>query len=130
MLNIFISIRNVFTPSEKRRCTGCKRRLDRAIDEQIGRDCLCDTDNCIFIKEITENKSILKEFLKLNESHGGNKMSSSSVSIHARYYFYTPFWNSTFCFIIIVYAGWSCQWVRMTWIINWVTNNSYTNLHP
>ena len=54
MLNIFISIRNVFTSSEKRRCTGCKRRLYRAIDEQIGRDCLCDTDNCIFIKEITE----------------------------------------------------------------------------
>jgi hypothetical protein len=54
MLNIFISIRNVFTSSEKKRCTGCKRRLDRAIDEQIGRDCLCDTNNCVFIKEITE----------------------------------------------------------------------------
>jgi hypothetical protein len=53
-LNIFINIQNVFTSSSKRRCTGCKRRLDIAIDEQIERGCLCDTNNCSFIKEITE----------------------------------------------------------------------------
>lgn len=54
MLNIFINIQNVFTSSSKRRCTGCKRRLDIAIDQQIERGCLCDTNNCPFIKEITE----------------------------------------------------------------------------
>jgi hypothetical protein len=54
MLNIFINIQNVFTSSAKRRCTGCKRRLDKAIDEQIERGCSCDTNNCVFIKEITD----------------------------------------------------------------------------
>lgn len=54
MLNILINIQNVFTSSAKRRCTGCKRRLDKAIDEQIVRGCPCDTNNCRFHREITE----------------------------------------------------------------------------
>jgi hypothetical protein len=54
MANLISKIKRIFTPKQEKRCPVCKRNLQDAITEQVGKKELCGVDHCPFKQEIEQ----------------------------------------------------------------------------